>query len=127
MKKILLTIGVIFLAGVAWAGTIQRISKIAMATATQISAPSVATIAAVASQRNCINNLDIKVAQGEYRLQVLTGTTTDYVIFLSTAQSFIRTWTDEDAICGDANESVTINVSTVAAGTFEINYGGFRY
>ena len=126
MKKILLTIGVIFLAGVAWAGTIQRISKIAMATATQLSSPNVATIAAVASQRNCINNLDIK-SLGEYQLQILTGTTTDYAILISSGQALVRSWADDDAICGDANESVTIKITTVTAGTFEINYGGFRY
>jgi hypothetical protein len=126
MKKILLTIGVIFLAGVAWAGVIQRISKISMATATQISAPSVATIAAVAGQRNCINNLDIK-SLGEYQLQILTGTTTDYAIIMSSGQSLVRSWAEDDAICGEANESITIKVTTITSGTFEINYGGFRY
>lgn len=126
MKKVLFGICAVFVAGAAWAGTIQRISKIPMATATQISAPSVATIAAVASQRNCINNLDIK-SLGEYQLQILTGTTTDYAILISSGQSLVRSWAEDDAICGEANESITIKVTTVTAGTFEINYGGFRY
>jgi len=126
MKKIFLTICAVFMVGVVYAGTIERISKIAMATATQISAPSVATIAAVTGQRNCINNLDIK-ALGDYQLQILTGTSTDYAILLSSGQSLVRTFTDDDAICSDASETLTIKMTTVTAGTFELNYSGFRY
>lgn len=126
MKKILLTVAVMFAAGAVFAGVIERIYKIPMATATQISAPNVATIAAVSEQRNCINNLDIK-ALGDYQLQILTGTSTDYAILLSSGQSLVRTFSDDDAICTDTNESLTIKMTTVTAGTFEINYSGFRY
>lgn len=126
MKKILLTVAVMLVAGAAFAGWIERISKIQIATVTQISAPSVATIAAVTGQRNCVNNLDIKVL-GEYQLQILTGTSTDYALTISSGQALVREWSDDDAICGDKGESVTIKMTTVTAGSFELNYGGFRY
>lgn len=126
MKKIILSVVMFVGTGIVFAGEIVRLSKIDMNTTTHISAPNVATISAVSGQRNCINNLDIKTL-GDYQLQILTGTSTDYAILLSSGQSLVRTFSDDDAICTDANEILTIKMTTVTAGTFELNYSGFRY
>ncbi len=127
MRKTLLAIlAMIITAGIVYA-EIMRLSKIDTTTYTQTSAPDIATIAAISGQKNCIGNISIKVRMGEYILRILTGSTTDYSVSISTEQFHSQNWTDENAICGEINEALYVKMSTVTAGTFELNYSGFRY
>lgn len=126
MKKSFIAAVLIAAVAVFAVAEIERKSNISPASTSQFNAPNVATIAAVTGQRNCVKNIDM-VALGDYQLRVLTGDTTSYAITLSSGQSLVRSWDENDALCGEKAEIVYIRITTVTAGTFELNYSGYRY
>jgi len=126
MKKSFIAAVLISVVAVFVGAEIMRFSAIGPAATTQVNAPNVATIAAVTGQRNCIKNIDM-VALGDYQLRILTGATTSYAVTLSSGQALVRSWDENDAICGSAAQVVYIRISTITAGTFELNYSGYRY
>lgn len=112
---------VILGAGVqAWNG-IERRTQIGPSNATA----SVTIAAAGTGRRNCLTELDV-LSNAVYDLNVvLQSGTTIYSVSLSSGSGLVRSWDDQNALCGAANAPIYINVS---AGTnIDINYQGYTY
>lgn len=117
MKRVLILVTCLVLAGLAWAGGITRLSQIGPA-----SSSSQVAITGVSGQKNCITDVDVTVNAGA-TFVILAGGTTAYAVDLSSGGGLVRSWDDEDAPCGSSGQAVYLNVTAGAQN--RINYGGY--
>ena len=75
------------------------------------------------SNRSCLSELDVR-SDADYNLDILNGATTIYGFSLLANETLVRSWDDENSPCAVAGSTLTINVS---AGTFDINYTGYKF
>lgn len=126
MRLIKAFLGVVFLAGLAYAASnIERLSKIGPSSVTgasNINNPSV-SIAGVTGIRNCISEIDA-ISDRNFSLTILAAGTTSYNVDLASGAAIVRSWDDNSAVCGAKGAAVYIQVSS---GTYKLNYGGFTY